>query len=143
MARTCRQRRAGLHDARPAAHATTPTSFNRTVFHSDLGLCDFTAPGQTGSGTPWDSSPGLFGKFDPLTYRYLSAAGDERLDLSTPEWLMTFGARVVGGGPATTARDGRSLLELAPDANNPETSTADPERASRPPGIGPNRACWR
>src|SRR5512139_3873480 len=60
-------------------------------FHSDLGLSDFTTPGRTSSGTPWDSSPGLFGKFDPLTYRYLSAAGDERIDLSTPDWLKTFG----------------------------------------------------
>jgi len=94
-------------------------------FHSDLGLSDFTSPGQTSSGTPWDSSPGLFGKFDPLTYRYLSAAGDERLDLSTADWLKTFGARVVGSGPATTARDGRSLLELTPDAQAPEASTTD------------------
>lgn len=66
-------------------------------FHTTLGLEDL---GQPTSGRPWDSSPGLFGKWNPLTYRYLSPAGDTRVDLTLPEWLVTFGARVVGGGPA-------------------------------------------
>lgn len=96
-------------------------------FHSDLGLADFSAAGQTGSGKPWDASNGLFGKFDPLTYRYLSQAGDERLDLSTAEWLMVNAARVSGGGPAVASRDGQPLSSLAPDASNPETSLLDPQ----------------
>jgi thiosulfate reductase cytochrome b subunit len=66
-------------------------------FHTTLGLEDF---GNPTSGRPWDTSPGLFGKWNPLTYRYLSPEGDTRPDLTLPEWLMTFGARVVGGGPA-------------------------------------------
>jgi thiosulfate reductase cytochrome b subunit len=98
-------------------------------FHSDLGLADFTAAGQTASGKPWDASNGLFGKFDPLTYRYLSQPGDERLDLSTAEWLMVNGARISGGGPAVTSRDGQPLPNLAPDSNNPETSMLDPQTA--------------
>jgi thiosulfate reductase cytochrome b subunit len=96
-------------------------------FHSDLGLSDFTAAGQTTSGKPWDASNGLFGKFDPLTYRYLSQVGDERLDLSTAEWLMVNGARISGGGPAVASRDGQPLVSLAPDAANPETSLLDPQ----------------
>ena len=91
-------------------------------FHADLGLADFTAPGTTSSGRAWDTSNGLFGKWDPLTYRYLTPDGDERLDLSTAEWLMLLGPRVAGGGPATTARAGEPLTALAPDAANPETS---------------------
>jgi hypothetical protein len=35
---------------------------------------------------------------------------------------MTLGARVAGGGPATTSRDGAPLTDLAPDAANPETN---------------------
>ncbi|HNB54091.1 MAG TPA: hypothetical protein PK530_19235, partial [Anaerolineales bacterium] len=66
-------------------------------FHSTLGLEDL---GNPTSGRPWDTSPGLFGKWNPLTYRYLSAQGDANLDLTLPEWIKTFGARVVGGGPA-------------------------------------------
>src|SRR6266540_1271391 len=47
------------------------------AFHSDLGLSDYNA----GSDT-FDTSNGLFGQWNPLTYRYLSPKGDERLDLS-------------------------------------------------------------
>lgn len=91
-------------------------------FHADLGLADFTAPGTTTGGRAWDTSNGLFGKWDPLTYRTLTPEGDERLDLSTAEWLMLLGPRVAGGGPAVTARDGEALITLAPDAAKPETS---------------------
>ena len=96
-------------------------------FHSDLGLADFSVAGQTASGKPWDASNGLFGKFDPLTYRYLSQAGDERLDLSTAEWLMVNGNRISGGGPAVTSRDGQPLTSRTPDAGDPEASLLDPE----------------
>ncbi|HNB36261.1 MAG TPA: cytochrome b/b6 domain-containing protein [Anaerolineales bacterium] len=87
------------------------------AFHSDLGLSDFN-PGKDGL----DSSNGLFGEWDPLSYRYLSSANDERLDLSTAEWLMLNGARVVGGGPAETSRDGKELTSLNTDKSDPETS---------------------
>lgn len=99
------------------------------AFHADLGLSD---PAPTGS--PWDTSPGLFGQWDPLRYRYLSQPGDERLDLSTAGWLMANGARVVGGGPATTSRGGQPLTTLAPSLDNPETSL-----------LGPNgeRSLWK
>jgi len=78
----------------------------RHAFHSDLGLSDYK------NTKDFNASTGTFGKWDPLTYRYLSQTGDERLDLSTAEWLKLNGARVVGGGPAETSRDGK-LLESA------------------------------
>lgn len=86
------------------------------AFHSDLGLADYKETSE------FNSSNGLFGKWDPLTYRYLTQSGDERLDLSTAEWLMLNGERVVGGGPATTSRNEAELTSLAPNKNNPETS---------------------
>jgi mono/diheme cytochrome c family protein len=89
-------------------------------FHADLGLADY----QTGA---WNASSGTFGKWDPLTYRYLSQPGDERLDLSTAEFLMEFGERVPGGGPATTSRTGLPLTSLAPDASDPEASILNPK----------------
>jgi thiosulfate reductase cytochrome b subunit len=104
------------------------TEFIEThAFHADLGLSDYNVPGQSSSHTTWDTSNGLFGKFDPLTYRYLSASGDQRQDLSTAGWLMEYGWRVAGGGPATTSRTGEPLAALAPDAANPETSLLDPQ----------------
>jgi len=74
------------------------------AFHSDIGLSNY----QTTKD--FNASTGIFGKWDTLTYRYLSQIGDERLDLSTAEWLEVNGARVVGGGPATTSLDGKSLV---------------------------------
>ncbi len=91
-------------------------------YHSDLGLSGLT-PVQ-GS---WNAGSGLFGRWDPLAYRYLTQAGDERLDLSTAGWIMLYGDRVVGGGPAMNSRQGTSLATLPPNARNPETSFLDPE----------------
>lgn len=91
-------------------------------FHADLGLSNY----QNVSGS-WNASDGVFGQFDPLTYRYLSQAGDERLDLGTPEWLMRYGERIPGGGPATLSRDGQPLTSLPASATNPETSLLDPK----------------
>lgn len=82
-------------------------------FHADLGLSDI----QAGK-----ASTGLFGQWDPLTYRYLSSPGDTRLDLSTAGWIMYNASRFTGGGPGTTSRGGQPLTSLATRANNPETS---------------------
>ena len=89
-------------------------------FHADLGLSDYRATSEM------DASNGTFGRWDPLTYRYLSQTGDSLLDMSTAEWLMHYGEQIPGGGPATTSRDGKPLVSLSPDANNPEASILDP-----------------
>ncbi len=96
-------------------------------FHADVGLDALSYPGEQESGQPWDISPGLFGKWNPLTYSYLSPEGDERIDLTTADWIKRFGSRHAGGGPAEISRGGNSLLDLAPDANNVQTSSIDPE----------------
>lgn len=96
-------------------------------FHADLGLSSFTTAGAAGPGKPWDSSNGPFGKFDPLTYRYLSPTGDERLDLSTAEWLILNGARFTGGGPGVESRSGQPLESLKPSTADPESSVLDPQ----------------
>lgn len=102
-------------------------------FHAGVGLGDLAPEGAlAGQATvpgvrPWDLSPGLFGKWNPLTYRYLSPAGDERIDLTTAGWLQTIGARHVGGGPAVYSRDGRPLAELPPTPGDPETGIVDPQ----------------
>ncbi len=90
-------------------------------YHADLGLRDYKA-----SAKIWDASEGLFGEFDPIGYRYLSAQDDERMDLTTPDWLKTYGWRVPGGGPAVYSRRGQPLVSLEPDAENPEASAYDP-----------------
>ena len=86
------------------------------AFHSDLGLSDYK------NTTNFNASTGTFGKWNPLTYRYLSQPNDVRLDLSTAEWLMVNSTRVVGGGPATTSRDGKALESLSRNAKSYETA---------------------
>ncbi len=81
-------------------------------FHSDVGLSEVFTPGSQTSQNKWDTSPGLFGKWDPIKYRYLSPEGDERIDLALAEWIMVYGPRHVGGGPAYFDQDGKPLNQL-------------------------------
>ncbi len=102
-------------------------------FHADVGQSAATEAGGVPGGHPWDTSPGFFGKWNPITYRYLSPAGDDRLDLSTADWLRQFGFRHVGGGPAQTTADGAPLTALPPDAANPAASTLNPQTGQPEP----------
>src|SRR3972149_4742902 len=86
-----------------------PAFIQEHSFHADLGRGQIVAAGEVDGGRPWDTSPGAFGRWNPLTYRYLSPQGDERTDLTTAEWLMGLGSRHVGGGPAVPGRDGTPL----------------------------------
>jgi len=91
-------------------------------YHASVGLDALTEPGTAASGRAWDISNGWFGRWNPITYRYLTPEGDELLDLSTAEWIMTLGQRHAGGGPATTSREGAPLTGLDPNPADPETS---------------------
>ncbi|MBN1535731.1 MAG: cytochrome b/b6 domain-containing protein [Anaerolineales bacterium] len=95
-------------------------------FHADLGLRDYSSSPQTDTAHSWDSSNGLFGRWNPLTYRYLSQEGEANLDLTTPDWIRLFGRYVIGGGPAATSRAGNPLTNIAARAEDPQTSTFDP-----------------
>jgi thiosulfate reductase cytochrome b subunit len=94
-------------------------------FHSTLGFENMTSPGNTASGRAWDTSAGPYGRWNPILYRYLSPAGDENIDLTTPDWIMQHAARFVGGGPAMIGRDGISHLTRQADRNDPDASIVD------------------
>ena len=96
-------------------------------YHAEVGLDDFSPPGQIPGSRPWDTSPGLFGKWNPLTYRYLTPQGDDRIDLTTAGWIQQLGIRHVGGGPATTAQDGTPLSTLDPKTGDLQSSILDPD----------------
>ncbi len=75
---------------------------------------------------PWDWSPGAFGRWNPLSYRYLSPLGDARLDLGTAEWIETF-PRHVGGGPAMLGHGETPLVDRAAQSDlDPDTSHLGP-----------------
>jgi thiosulfate reductase cytochrome b subunit len=96
-------------------------------FHTAVGLTELTAPGESSSGRAWDISPGFFGRWNPILYRTLTPAGDDRLDLGAAAWIAELGARHVGGGPATTSRTGIPLTNLPADAPLAETHVLDPQ----------------
>ncbi len=99
----------------------------RHNYHALAGLDEMHAPGETGDLRPWDTSPGLFGRWDPLTYRWLTPLGSAKLDMGTAEWIELFGSRHVGGGPAEfSRRNGRPLDTLeSGDKLDPETHVID------------------
>lgn len=94
--------------------------------HAQVGLPGMTAAGGVENGRSWDTSAGAFGSWNPLIYRYLSPEGDERVDLTTAEWVQTYGLRHAGGGPAVYARNGEHLTDLPADETN-ETTILDPK----------------
>ncbi len=69
-------------------------------YHVSVGLNDISQPGETVTERPWDTSPGVFGSWNSIEYRYLSPQGDDRIDLTTPAWIQIYGLRHIGGGPA-------------------------------------------
>ena len=96
-------------------------------YHVSAGLNDLSSPGSTFSERPWDISPGFFGSWNSIEYRYLSPQGDDRVDLTTPDWIRLYGLRHVGGGPAMISQDGQSLQELPYRSGDLETNRVDPE----------------
>ena len=91
-------------------------------YHSSVGLDALTEPGTAASGRAWDISNGWFGRWNPISYRYLTPEGDPLLDLSTAGWMMSLGARHAGSGPATTSRSGMPLTDREPSLTDPESS---------------------
>lgn len=91
-------------------------------FHADVGLGSLTESGDIDGGREWDYSIGYFGQWNPITYRYLSPSDDEIVDMTTAEWVQSFGLRHAGGGPALLSQEGIPLAELVLDINNPQTS---------------------
>jgi thiosulfate reductase cytochrome b subunit len=113
-----------------ACHDTT--FIESHSFHVSVGLDDYDAPGESGN-RPWDTSPGWFGSWNPIVYRYLSPASDELLDLGTAEWIQVYGLRHVGGGPAIVSPSGDRLDQLPAMAGDPRTHVLDPETGEPAP----------
>lgn len=101
-------------------------------FHATLGLDQVVAPGTTGSGRAWDTSPGLFGRWNPMTYEYLTPDGDSPGGLGTAAWVRMFGARHVGGGPAYVDASGH-LLTTHGSSAGPGRDTQVTEDGQRQP----------
>lgn len=99
---------------------------NQHSFHTSAGLEQWAPVGQAPSGRAWDMSPGIYGQWDPLTYRYLTPPGDPWFDLGTAEWLQLQGRRHVGGGPAEFTAEGTPLIALDNQAAKTYSQVLDP-----------------
>jgi thiosulfate reductase cytochrome b subunit len=96
-------------------------------YHVSAGLNDISQPGGTVTERPWDISPGVFGSWNSIEYRYLSPQGDDRIDLTTPAWIQLYGLRHVGGGPAIHAKNGEMLANLPYSSTSLETNIVNPD----------------
>ncbi len=73
-----------LYDGKIGCGTCHNTDFiSHNSFHTDAGYDNMSAPGTTASGRAWDTSDGLYGNWNPITYRYLSPADDTLVDLTT------------------------------------------------------------
>ncbi|MHB8898870.1 MAG: hypothetical protein ACYC6Y_09010 [Thermoguttaceae bacterium] len=96
-------------------------------YHAWLGGDERTGVGFVEGGRPWDFSPGPFGRWDPLDYRYVSPPGDPRLDLGVADWTRLLVARHVGGGPARSGHAGLALERASLSGEgNPDALVLDP-----------------
>ncbi len=84
-------------------------------FHVDAGSSSATQPGGTSTGRPWDTSEGLYGKWNPITYGEPVEYSDDQT------WLETVGLRHVGGGPAEDS--GVEMNCFLCHLNNPDNET--------------------
>lgn len=105
-------------------------------YHVSLGSDERTAVGAAAERRAWDYSPGSFGRWNPLTYRYLTPPGDLRLDLGVAEWVQRQGWRHVGGGPAVyghrsgdkpaSADSAKGAADVDPDRQVLDAATGQP-----------------
>lgn len=90
-------------------------------YHASVGADETAEPGSAPGWRPWDLSPGLYGRWAPLLYRYLTPDGDELMDMGTADWVSAFGYLHVGGGPAVRSPAGTPLTNLDPDLPDRDT----------------------
>jgi thiosulfate reductase cytochrome b subunit len=89
-----------LLSGRPLSTMRTCGECHDTVFiesssdHADAGAAQL---GNGQNSHAWSTGPGFFGGWDPLSYDN-PMAPDGQVDLNA--WLLRFGSRHVGGGPA-------------------------------------------
>lgn len=105
-------------------------------YHVSLGRDERFTLGSVPGRRSWDYGPGAFGRWNPITYRYLSPPGDPRLDLSIADWIRNSGWRHVGGGPAVYGH-GDVPLDARDGANN--IAAEEPSDATFAQGVDPDR----
>ncbi len=123
---------AGQHvvkSGKPVSTITTCSACHNTQyiathsFHAWVGRNEQFELGSKSESRPWDYSPGSFGRWDPISYRYLTPPGDAKLDLSTAEWIQYRGWRHAGGGPAIIGHGTHPLNQRSPAADKSSTAT--------------------
>ena len=78
-------------------------------YHSQVGMNErYKSPVPTGARA-WERGHGYYGQWDPLYYNYLPQSDNDQVDFGTADWIMTYGSRHAGGGPAEYSANGNRL----------------------------------
>jgi hypothetical protein len=89
---------------------------NAHSYHGTLGADERVPLGKARTGRPWDFSPGVYGRWDPLSYR-VAPHGQDAGPLS--RWLRHESWRHVGGGPGEGRIERNCFLCHVEGADNP------------------------
>ena len=118
-----------LHSGKPVSTRQTcggdchDYDFITDSFHFQQGKAEMDRELLTKYGVPpYNSSPGMFGKFSLIPNRQLTHAGVQDLsdaDMSQPEWLTKCGGCHTGGGISEYDLNGRRLLTAEAKASGP------------------------
>ncbi|HEY6556780.1 MAG TPA: hypothetical protein VI072_05890 [Polyangiaceae bacterium] len=89
---------------------------NAHSYHGTLGSDERVPLGKARSGRRWDFSPGVFGRWDPLSYLVAPTSNSHTEALS--EWLRHESWRHVGGGPGAGSIERNCFLCHVKGADN-------------------------
>jgi hypothetical protein len=132
------------HAGRPVIESGQPVSTTRSCgschdtefihrhsYHAALGIDEVVETGSLSGQRPWDYGRGGVGRWNPLTYRYLTPPGQRELDMGIADWIRQQGWRHIGGGPALHGFGQVPLTQQAADQPaseiDPDTQVLDPE----------------
>ena len=125
------QSREPISTARTCGVCHDTDFIQRHSYHASLGIDERADVGSLKGQRPWDYSPGGIGRWNPLTYRYLTPPGQRELDMGVADWIRVQGWRHIGGGPALRGF-GETPLDQRDSANalqgvHPDLQTQNPQ----------------
>ena len=94
-----------VETGRPVSPMTTCGGCHNTEYiathsyHASVGADERFAGGTETPGRPWNFSPGLFGRWDPMRYRRLTLPGEPAFDMGVADWIRLVATPLDGPVP--------------------------------------------
>ncbi|TWT84734.1 hypothetical protein CA13_62140 [Planctomycetes bacterium CA13] len=109
----------------------------RHSYHASLDIDRTVDVGSLDGYRPWDYGRGGVGRWNPLTYRYLTPPGQQTLRMGIADWIRLQGRWHIGGGPALR---GFGQVPLDEQVASSDVSSVDPNHQVFDPKDGQLRA---